>query len=742
MTRTNTTKPLGTAGNVSRRGLLAAAGAGGLTLAVGATGISKALAQKVLGEAGGASEVGAWVAIAPDDTVVVRIARSEMGQGTLTGLAQLVAEELECDWKKVKAEYVTPGQNLARNRVWGDMSTGGSRGIRSSHEYVRQGGAAARQMLLQAAAQQWKVPVEELKADNSVVSHVKSNKQTTYGKLVATASKLPVPDLKTMKLKDPKDWKLIGKSGVKRLDTADKLTGKQVYAIDLKLPGMLTATIMDAPVFGAKLKSYDEAKVKAMPGIKGVYRVGDTAVAVVADTFWRAKKGLDALSPVWEDTSNSKVSSATIAETLKAGLDANEGVFVGNKAGDAIAALGNATKKLTAVYESPFWHHVTMEPMNCTAKWTADKCEVWVASQNGDASLAAAAEAAGLAPSKCEVYKLHLGGGFGRRGFQDYTTKAVLLAKQIPGVPVKTIWTREEDMRQGRYRPISQCKLEAGLDAQGNLTALKMRISGPSILASVAPSRMGAGGMDPIAFQGLNPTGPEGQLGYAVPNLLIEHAMRNPHVPVGFWRGVNNNQNAVYIECFLDEVAKEAGVDPLAFRRKLMAEHPKHLGILNAVAEKIGWETTKPPAGVFRGIAQHMGYGSYVAAAAEVSVSERGKLKVHRIVMGTDPGYAVNPDQIEAQVQGSVAYGLGATLFQKITIKDGRVVEENFDTYPSMTLEDFPKIETVLKPSGGFWGGVGEPTICVAAPAVLNAIFAATGRPVRSLPVSDVKLRA
>jgi isoquinoline 1-oxidoreductase subunit beta len=727
---------------LSRRALLATAGAGGLALTVDAGGISKALAQKVLGQSGAASEVGAWVTIAPNDVVTVRIARSEMGQGTLTGLAQLAAEELECDWKKVRAEYVTPGQNLARNRVWGDMSTGGSRGIRTSHDYVRQGGAAARQMLLQAAANLWKVPVEELKAENSVISHAKSNKQTTYGKLVAEAAKLPVPELKSVKLKDPKDWKLIGKAGIKRLDTADKINGKQIYAIDIKLPGMLTATIMDAPVFGNKLKSYDEAKVKAMPGIKGVYKIGDTAVAVVAETFWQAKKGLDALNPVWEETANNKVSSASIAEALKAGLTSSEGTFVGNKAGDADAAIAGAAKKISAVYDSPYWNHVTMEPMNCTAKWTADKCEVWVATQNGDASLAATAEAAGLPPSKCEVYKVHLGGGFGRRGFQDYTTKAVLLAKQMPGIPVKTIWTREEDMRQGRFRPISQCQLDAGLDAAGNLVGLKVRISGPSILAAVAPSRMGKDGSDPIAFQGLNPEGPEGQFGYDIENRTISYAMRNLHVPVGFWRGVNNNQNAVYVECFLDEVAKEAGVDPLVFRRKMMGKTPKHLAILNAVAAKIGWETSKPAAGVFRGIAQNMGYGSYVAAAAEVSVSDRGKLKVHRLVMGTDPGYAVNPDQIEAQVQGSVAYGLGASLYQKITIKDGAVVEQNFDTYESMRLEDFPKIETVLQPSGGFWGGVGEPTICVAAPAVLNAIFAATGKPVRSLPLKDQKLRA
>ena len=728
---------------ISRRTVLGASAAvGGLALGVDAGGITKALAQKVLGDAKTASEVGAWVVIAPNDQVTVRIARSEMGQGTLTGLAQMVAEELECDWTKVKAEYPTPGQNLARNRVWGDMSTGGSRGIRGSQDYVRQGGAAARTMLLQAAANLWKVPVEELTVANSVVTHAKSKRKTTYGKLVAEAAKLPVPDLKTMKLKDPKDWKLIGKAGVKRLDTADKLNGKQIYSIDVKLPGMLTATIMDAPVYGAKLKAYDEAKVKAMPGIKGVYKVGDTAIAVVAETFWQAKKGLDALNTTWEDTPNSKVSSASIAEILKTGLTSTEGVFVGNKAGDADAAIAGAAKKISATYDSPYWNHVTMEPMNCTAKWTADKCEVWVATQNGDASLAACAEAAGLSPSKCEVYKVHLGGGFGRRGMQDYTTKAVLLAKQMPGVPVKTIWTREEDMRQGRFRPISQCKLDAGLDAQGNIVGLKMRITGPSILAAVAPARLGPGGIDPIAFQGLNADGPEGQFGYDIPNRTFDHAMRNLHVPVGFWRGVNNNQNAVYLECFLDELAKEAGQEPLAFRRKMMTKYPKHLAILNAVAEKIGWETSKPSAGVFRGIAQHMGYGSYVAAAAEVSVSDRGKLKVHRLVMGTDCGYAVNPDQIEAQVQGSVAYGLGATLYQKMTVKDGRVVEENFDTYESMRMEDFPKIETVLKPSGGFWGGVGEPTICVAAPAVLNAIFAATGKPVRSLPLKDVKLRA
>ena len=386
--------------SLSRRKFLATAAAagGGLALGIDAGGIRSALSQIAIG-GGGGDELGVWVFIKPNEDVVIRIARSEMGQGSLTGLAQLVAEELDCDWSKVTAEYPTPGQNLARNRAWGDMSTGGSRGIRGSQDYVRQGGAAARQMLLQAAANEWKVPVEQLKVDKGVITHEASKRTTTYGKVATAAAKLPVPDLKTMQLRDPKDWKIAGKP-MKRLDTADKLTGKLVYAIDVKLPGMLTATIMDAPVFGNKLLSYDEAKVKAMPGVKGVYRVGDTAVAVVANTFWQAKLGLDALDPKWEETANNKVSSETIAAALREGLTSKDGVFVGNKAGDADAAIAGAAKKVEAVYENPYWHHVTMEPMNCTAKWTAEKCEVWVATQNGEASLAACAEAAGLPPSQ------------------------------------------------------------------------------------------------------------------------------------------------------------------------------------------------------------------------------------------------------------------------------------------------------------------------------------------------------
>ena len=529
--------------------------------------------------------------IRPDDTVVIRVARSEMGQGTITGLAQLVAEELECDWSKVTTEYPTPGQSVARKRVWGDFSTGGSRGIRMSHEYVRQGGAAAREMLIAAAANQWQVPAAECSASNSVITHKPSGRTTTYGKVAEAAAKLEQP--KGVKLKDPKDWKIAGKP-VKRLDTVDKVTGKQVYGFDLKLPGMLNAAIKDCPVFGGKVKSFDAAKVAGMKGVRKVVPVGDSAVAVVADTWWQAKTALDALPIVWDEGPNAKVSSASIAEMLKAGLDAPQ-AFVGNQNGDAKAALAGAVKKVEAVYSYPFQNHACMEPMNATARYTADRCEVWVPTQDGEASFAAVLAASGLPADKCDVYKLNLGGGFGRRGaFQDYVTQAVLIAKQMPGTPVKLLWSREEDMLHGHYHPVMQCKLVGGFDANNNLTGLHMRLSGQSILAAVRPAIVEKEkGRDPLTFQGVADAG-EHSFGYTIPNLLIDHAMRNTHVPPGFWRGVNINQNAVFIECFMDELAHAAGQDPLEFRRKIMAGHPRNLGVLNAVAERIGWSKPAP----------------------------------------------------------------------------------------------------------------------------------------------------
>jgi len=726
----------------TRRGFLSvtAAAAGALSLGIR---VPEAGAQQAAPGAAAAAttpEINAWVVIQPDDRIVVRIARSEMGQGTLTGLAQLVAEELNADWSKVSTEYPTPGQNLARNRVWGNMSTGGSRGIRESNEYVRKGGAAARMMLVQAAASQWNVPVAECRAANSIVTHGPSGRTATYGSLAAAAARLTPPT--DVPLKDPKDWTIAGKP-VARLDTVEKTTGKQVYGADLKLPGMLNAAIKDCPVFGGKVKSVNEAAIASRPGVRKVVRVGESAVAVVADTWWQAKTALDALPIEWDEGPNAKVSSASVAAWLKEGLDAPQAA-VGNRQGDARAALAGAAKTVEAVYAYPHQNHACMEPMNATALWTAERCEVWTPTQNGEAALAATAEAAGLPPARCEVHKIHLGGGFGRRGaVHDWVRQAVAIAKEMPGTPVKLLWSREEDMLHGLFHPVTQCKLVGGLDAQGNLTGMTMRISGQSIVASIFPQNI-RDGRDPVVFQGLNPDGTEAVIGYTIPNLLIDHAMRNPHVPPGFWRGVNLNQNAIYLECFMDELAQAAGKDPLEFRRALMQRHPKHLAVLNAAAEKAGWGSTPAPVNgmpVFRGLAQTHGFGSYVAACAEVSVTPAGAVKVHRIVAATDCGHAVNPQQIAAQVEGSFVYGLSACLYGECTVKDGRIEQENFDTYPMLRLDEMPKVETVIVASGGFWGGVGEPTIAVAAPAVLNAIFAATGKRVRQLPLKHTDLR-
>jgi len=678
-------------------------------------------------------EINAWVKILPNDTVVIRIARSEMGQGSLTGLAQLVAEELDCDWSKVTTEYPTPGQSAARGRPWGEFMTGGSRGIRASQEYIRQGGAIARIMLIQAAANQWQVSASECMASKGMITHQPSNRSTSYGKVADAAAKIPVP--KDVTLKDPSVWTIAGKS-LRRLDTVDKTTGKMIYGIDIRLPGMLNAAIKACPIFGGKLKSYDAAKITNFKGVKKVLAVNDVAVAVIADTWWRAKIALEALPIVWEEGPNKETSSARISTWLDEGLDWTQPAVIGNKQGDASTAINTAARKLEATYAYPHQNHAALEPLNATALYTPEKCEVWTGTQNGEAAFAAVMSASGLPAEKCEVHKIMLGGGFGRRGFVDYVEQAVLIAKQMPGIPIKLLWSREEDMTQGKYHPVTKCKLTAAFDKDKKLAGIRIRISGQSIF-SVARPQMVKNGLDPAVFQGLD-TGGDARLGYDFPNLLIEHAMRNPPVPPGWWRGVNINQNAIYLECFIDEIAHELEQDPVAFRRQYLAKSPKHLAVLDAVAEKIGWGAPAPEK-IYRGVAVFMAFGSYVAAAAEISV-DNNKIKLHRIIAATDPGYAVNPAQIERQIAGSFVYGLSALFHGAITIKDGQVEQKNFDQYPSMHIKDMPKVETILMPSGGFWGGVGEPTICVAAPAVLNAYFAATGKRIRNVPLKDAGL--
>ncbi len=724
---------------LTRRGFLAGTSALGLGLSIGLTSGCTSTAPTPADVP--VDEINAWVHIGVDDSVTIRIARSEMGQGTLTGLAQLVAEELGCDWDKVTWEFPTPGENLARERVWKDFATGGSRGLRGSQQYVREGGAAARLMLVQAAADQWQVPAAECTVNKGVISH--GNKRLSYGQVAVAASQLEVPE--TVSLKDPSEWTIAGKP-LKRLDTADKLTGKLVYGADITLPGMLLASIMDCPVLGGTLVSYDEAAIKDMPGVRGVVKVttavGTNGVAVVGDTWWQAHSALQKLPIDWDFGPNAKLSDADVTELVESGLDAEE-AFRGNWAGDINAAFADADRTVEAVYKCPSQNHAPMEPMNATALYSQDKCEVWCPTQNGEAALAAAADASGLPIEQCEVYKTILGGGFGRRGAPDYVHQVIAIAKEFPGTPIKLQWSREEDQMHGFYHPTTMAKMRGSLDADGNLTGLHMRIAGQSILAALMPQRL-VDGADFATFQGvvrsgLNPGLDQQRMSYDFANLLVDHAMRNPPIRPGFWRGVNLNQNAIYLECFMDELAHAAGRDALEFRLAHLQKNPKSAAVLQAVAERSGWGSED---GKARGLATIYGFGSYVAACAEVTVSAAGKLKIDRIVAATDCGTAVNPQQIEAQVEGSFVYGLSAALFGEITFADGQVQERNFDTYPSMRIRDMPEVETIVMPSGGFYGGVGEPTIGVAAPAVLNAIFAATGKRVRTLPIRDQNLRA
>ncbi|HYM03038.1 MAG TPA: xanthine dehydrogenase family protein molybdopterin-binding subunit [Stellaceae bacterium] len=693
---------------------------GGLMLGVGISDLASAAGDSE-GSTPGA-KVNNWVIIQSDNTIIVRIARSEMGQGSFTALPMLVCEELECDWSKVKGEYASATENL--DNSFGSMSTGGSRAIRESQEMLRKAGASGREMLLAAAAQKWGVPRSELTAKNSIITHVPTGRTMTYGEIAEAASKLAPPS--EVKLKDPSEWTLVGKAQT-RFDIADKVMGRPVYGIDVRIPGMLYATIAQCPVFGGKLKSYDEAKIKTMPGVRHVVPMGD-AVAVVGDSYWQVRQALAALPIAWDEGPNAALDDAAIAEMLRQGLTANDALVAANE-GDTKAALAKSTKVIEAEYHVPFLAHATMEPMNCTAHVMPDKVEVWAPSQNAQAALAVAAKAAGVDPKNVEVHITMLGGGFGRRGaFQDFVRQAVTIAKAVDK-PVKLLWSREEDMRHDFYRPVSMAKLAAGLDASGHPIAWQIRIAGQSIVAAVRPQQM-KNGLDQSFLEGL------AEMPYEVENRFVDYAMRNTPIPVGFWRSVNNSQNAFYKECFLDELAAASGQDPYQLRRKLLQHHPKNLAVLDAAAKQAGWETAAP-AGVFRGIAYHDSYGSLACGIVELSVSDKNEIKVHRIVCALDPGYVVNPDTVVTQVEGAIVYGLTAALYDKITIKNGRVEQSNFDDYPMLRLRTMPKIEVVQVPSGGFWGGVGEVGLPPVAPAMCNALFAATGKRIRSLPLKD-----
>lgn len=674
------------------------------------------------------TEVNAWVVVHPDDRVVIRIARSEMGQGTLTALAQLVAEELDCDWMKVSAEFASPNEHVRRGRIWGSMSTGGSQGVRSSQDYVRKAGAAARGMLVAAAAAQWKVPAAECTVDKGVITHGPSKRRLRYGQVASAAAKLPPP--KDIALRDPKDWKIAGKP-VRRLDIPDKVLGKPVFATDVSLPGMLHASIAQCPVFGGKVKSVDSAEAEKMRGVRKVVRE-EGFVAVVADSWWRANQALKKVKVEWDPGEYGKASDATIMAMFRAGL-ADPKMLEAKKAGDAGAALSAAAKVLEAEYASPYLNHATMEPQVCVAWVKPDGfVEVWTSTQNGEASLAEAARTAGVPEERCEVHKMMLGGGFGRRGApQDFVHQGVKIAMAMPGKPVKLMWSREEDMRHGYYRPASLVKLRGGLDASGRVVALEAKVACPSVLDTVMPSAR-KGGVDFTAVRTLS------DMPYDIANQYVGYTACNGHVPTGFWRAPGQ-QNGVYRECFLDEMAQAAGKDPLEFRLAMLKPGEKNRLVLEAAARAAGWGTPAP-AGVGRGLAVVEGFGSYAAGVADVSVDAAGNLRVLRYVVAINSGHVVNPDTCAAQAESNAIYGLGA-LFEAITVKDGRVQESNFHDFPIPMIGDMPEVELVLVPTGDFWGGHGEPGILPFQAAVLNAIFAATGKRIRTLPLKKEDLR-
>ena len=711
-------------GDLDRRSFLIAASAtaGGVTLGFGIP-FSEASPA-----ANGPAEITCWIAIAPDNAVTIRVARSEMGQGAMTGLAMLVAEELECDWSKVRTEFVSPTLNLLSNRVWGDTSTGASRSIASSQDYLLRAGATAREMLIAAAAAHWRVPAGQCTAANGIITHRPSGRTVSFAAVAPAAAAIKPPV--NVALKPPSAWRLAG-TPQKRLDVPEKVAGQPVYAIDVRRPGMLYAAIVHSPVFGGLLKAVDEKSIAGMPGLRGVVRMPE-AVAVVADSWWRAKRAADALSITWDDRGNAAVSSASIAEFVRGGLAADEPAQIGRDDGDAIGALARATKRIEADYEVPFLAHATMEPQTCTAHVRPDGVEVWAPSQDPATALATAAIAADVPHDKVTIHRTMLGGGFGRRApIQEYVGQAVTIAKQFDA-PVKLIWSREQDIAHDRFRPFGMARLTAGLDANGMPLACTIRLAGPSFVASLLPGFTNI--VDRTFVSGL-----ADEMPYAIPNYRLDYVVRPTPVPLGVWRAINYTQNAFYKECFIDEMAHAAGIDPYLYLRKLLINSPRNLAVLDAAASRANWHSPPPP-GVFRGIAVNEACGSYCAQVVEAAV-KNGEVQVQRVVAAIDPGHIVNPLSIEMQVQGGIVYALTAALYGEITIKDGAAEQSNFDSYEMLRLADAPKVETVIVPSGGFWGGVGEPPVPPLAPALCNAVFAATGKRVRSLPLKNHDLR-
>ena len=662
----------------------------------------------------------AWVQIAPDDSVTLLIDKSEMGQGISTALAMVLADELDLHWKKVKTEFA-PAAPQYFNPIFGLQGTGGSCSVRGSWEPLAKAGAAAREMLVATAAKRWNVDPGACHTENNAVVHTANGKRLGYGALVEEASKLSVPV--NPKLKDPRDYKYVGKA-TPRIDSPEKSNGKAKFGIDVRRPGMLHAVVERCPVFGGKLREFDGTKTQAVPGVKQVVQVS-TGVAVVADNTWSAMEGRRALAVHWDEGANAKNSSDGIRRLYHQSME--QSGAIARKDGDADAALASAPRKIEALYEVPFLAHATMEPMNCTADVRSDGCDIYAPTQFQTFSQMTGAKITGLKPEQVRIHTTYLGGGFGRRAEQDFISEAVELSKAM-NAPVQVTWSREDDMQHDFYRPAVLVKLNAGFDASGTAVAWKSRIVGPSIMSRFFPGSV-KNGIDETAVEGI------ATLKYEIPNFLVDYVMTEPGVPVGFWRSVGSSHNGYIAECFVDEMAKAAGKDPVEFRCGLLAKETRYLGVVNLAADKAGW--SKPlPAGRYRGIAVVESFGSFVAEVAEISIDRKAHtVQVHRVVAAVDCGRYVNPETIRAQIEGGIVYGLSAALKGEITLANGRVEQSNFNDYDILRINETPKTEVYIVQSSDGPGGIGEPGTPPIAPAVCNAILAATGKPVRRLPI-------
>ena len=705
---------------LDRRDFLKSGAAGAVGLVIGFYLPGSRAVAELAPVAPGASALNAWIRIASDESVTIVIDKSEMGQGIITSLSMLAAEELECDWKKIRWEFA-PADKAYFNTIFGMQGTGGSMSIRASWKPMSQAGASAREMLIAAAAQKWGVDKTACRVENGAVINTVTKARASYGSLADAAAKLPVPA--DVPLKDPKTYKLVGKA-TKRLDTPIKTNGRAEFGLDVRRPGMLHAVVARCPVFGGKVASFDASKAKGMPGVKSVIQIS-TGVAVIADNTWNAMEGRRALDIKWDEGPNGSLTSAGIRKLFAE--RAEKPGAVARKDGDVPAAMGTADRKIAAVYEAPYQAHVTMEPMNCTADVGAGSCDVWVPTQFQTVNQNTAAKITGLKPEQVHIHTTYLGGGFGRRAEQDFVIEAVESSKAV-GAPVQVTFSREDDVQHDMYRPASYCRFSAGLDAEGWPVAWNARIASPSIMTRFFGPGALKNGVDESSVEGVS------DIAYAIPNLLVDYQLTEPGIPVGFWRSVGASQNGFFSESFVDEIAAASGKDPYQFRRKLLATAPRHLGVLELAAAKADWG--KPlAAGRFRGIAVVKAFDTYVAEVVEISVAREGTVQVHRVVCAVDCGRVINPATVEAQMQGAIVYGLTAALKGGITIDRGRVQQSNFSDYDLWRMNEMPHVEVHIVPSEESPTGCGEPGVPPVAPAVCNAIFAATGKRIRSLPV-------